>query len=258
MNFTTFIIFVFTGATTFFASRIIRHFGGGDDVAQLVYPIIALFFLWISSFVESKERKKEVSNARKTEREIWVSLLKNFKRSKDELYERIIQAYTSERKYNDSFYANKIDEAIKNELPYKKQVTQLSAKLLAISSRNAELVEESSQKDEHIEAILISKSSLDRKISDFIRQLRLFHQEINRELKDTTSKNSSIWKTIDELAGKIFEEINRFDAYISQSLIEEKEQLSPINRKTTRLEPQKEFDSQVDIFQMEISNNRKR
>lgn len=258
MNIMTLILFAIAGGLTFIAGRVINATGAGGDVVQLVYPLVAMFSLWLSSCAEKWEKRKAVKNSVKAERDKWHGIVRELRLSKSELAGKIILTYRDERSYTEGFLSKEIKSAIKDEFPYKVELNQLQSRMAAITSRNKELIKEAESKDEHIDAILTSKSSLDRKISEFIRQLRVFHQEINKELKVNDYKSSGIWRSIDELADKIFEEINLFDAYISQSLIEDKEKVSPFNRKLSQQTSSGEFVSHIETQEADSTGNKKK
>ncbi|HEI2447149.1 TPA: hypothetical protein SI522_004738, partial [Escherichia coli] len=125
--------------------------------------------------------------------------------------EKIIQHESSSSKRNELLIRDEINRALVELTANETKILRLVAKEEALLEKNKELIRDLEIKEEHIDYILESRTSLERKVSEFINQLRGFHQEINRELKDTSSKNSAMWKSIDALADKIYQEIKVFN-----------------------------------------------
>ncbi|HEI1657372.1 TPA: hypothetical protein SIJ95_001562 [Escherichia coli] len=224
--------FILTGALTLGASRILHYYQASDDIAQWVYPSVAVFSLWFSSFITKRENNKELQGKIRLERDKWKGICCEIKQAKDYCIEKIIQHESSSSKRNELLIRDEINRALVELTANETKILRLVAKEEALLEKNKELIRDLEIKEEHIDYILESRTSLERKVSEFINQLRGFHQEINRELKDTSSKNSAMWKSIDALADKIYQEIKVFNDYISTALIDERLVNRPKNRKT--------------------------
>ncbi|WP_449544022.1 hypothetical protein [Lelliottia nimipressuralis] len=248
MNFITVLLFAVSGGMTLLASRLIKLNGAGDDVSQFVYPLIAIISLWLSTWYERWQKNKDIKSHLKNEREKWKSVLKEVKNSKDELISRVINRHNEKVAFIENRLTSKITEVIEQQLPFKEQLTLAEIKFEAVSRRVLEVLDENSIKEARIVAILQSKGILDRKIADFIRLLREFHNDMNHQLMVTDSKGSDIWPAIEKLARDIFSQINDFDKYISTSLIEENEKSTPMNRKLSFRVAPDENSSRVDFM----------
>jgi len=222
--------FIFAGLLTLATSRILSHLHASDDVVQLAYPSVAVFSLWLSSYIERRSAKKEIEKAKKTERARWFAVIKEQRTSKCDAIGRISSSLDEGRKEYPTLIRSSIRSAVKDALS--SSDLQLEAKNLALAERNRELIIELNEANEEIKEITESRKSLEQNVSSFIRKLRDFHQEINRELKDDSSRNSQIWKSIDLLGDKIFERINEFDNFLSSSFINERVAKSSGNRKS--------------------------
>lgn len=249
--------FILTGALTLGASRTLQHYQASDDIAQWVYPSVAVFSLWLSSFITRKEKTKELNEKLESERNRWTNICSEIKNAKDLFIEDLIRNEPSHNRRNELFFRNAIKNAVLELSVSEEKILQLVAKLEALSSKNKELIHDLESKEEHIEYIVESRTTFERKVSEFINQLRGVHQEINRELKDTSSKNSVIWKGIDALADKIYQEINSFNDYISASFIEERQATKPKNRKSNNQIMDNNFSTPIAEFEKSPDNKKR-
>ncbi len=250
--------FILTGGLTLLASTLIKHYQATDDIVQWIYPSVAVFSLWLSSFLERRGKENEIKSKIQNEKEKWIRICLEIKKSKDHCIEKIVSSELTHHKKHESILKTGIKNAILDLQPKERDLQLQTAKIKALSERNKEILVELDLKEQHIEFILASRNSLEKKVSEFIGQLRQFHQEMNRELKDNNSQNSSMWASIDTLADKIYLEINSFNSYISALFIEERMSREPMNRKGKNQlldedfsAPMKQIDSRIE------KNNRK-
>lgn len=231
--------FIFAGLLTLATSRILSHFHASDDVIQLAYPSVAIFSLWLSSYIERNSAKKEIEKAKKTERDRWFSVIKEQRKSKRDAIGRVSSSLDEGKKEYPALIRASVRSAVKDALS--SNDWQLEAKNVALSQRILELLDELDEANEKVKEITESRKSLEQNVSSFIRKLRDFHQEINRELKDDSSRNTQIWKSIDTLGDKIFERINEFDTFLSSSFINERVAVLSVNRKSKQHPEHEEF-----------------
>ncbi|MFJ5481857.1 hypothetical protein [Pectobacterium actinidiae] len=243
--------FVITGGLTLLASRTINTYNASDDIAQWVYPSVAVFSLWLSSFIEKRNTKKTIKEKIESEILKWKAICLEVRKSKESSISRIIaQESLLHKRHENSIrigFKNAINEIQPNEIKHLQQ----EAKIEALSERNKELLIDIKSINDNKDYILTSRNSLEKKVSEFIKRLREFHQEMNRELKDNSSNNSAIWNSIDTLADKIFSEINSFNDYISASFIEERMSMEPMNRKDRSQVLDKDFSTPMKTIEKE-------
>jgi hypothetical protein len=244
MNFITLVLYIVSGSMTFIASRVLKSYNAADDVAQLVYPIIAMFSLWLSSVSERYNKNKEINERVKIEANKWQEVVRKLNQVKLDMLYRVIHIYKNERAQNEEYFNTKITKTIESQLAFKTELIKLEAKTTALILKNRELILQDRRQEEQIDNILIAKGQLERKVTSFIQLLRQFHNNINMHLRTLDDKESRLWGGIEKLGDEIFRQINEFDAYMSLSLIEEKENSAPINRKGVVLETDVRFDAQ--------------
>jgi len=230
-----------------------------DDIAQWAYPSVAVFSLWLSSFIGRQETKRKIKSKVQNETDKWMGICLEIRKSKEKTIDAMFTLENSNKKYYEDLIINSLKSAIQQLTPQQRDNFIQEAKIEALSKRTKEMKIELNDNATHIEYILKSRNSLERKVANFINQLREFHQDINRELKDNSENNNNgMWSNIDNLADKIFSEINNFNDYLSSAFINERMSREPMNRKTKNQSVDVDFSApKKNIDKLNEVNNKK-